>query len=346
MSRKAVPIPKLSAGLRGWPRAKAIAVRVGLVLAEEAPTILLLRRDSSPFARAVVVGRTLKRLRDCMQVDKVNHWTTNEWHVQVAIIGAALALEVGERCSADEQVPTRTVDGCIYGGDKSSIVTPYGGSIDSFLGELWRKAGGCLLASLDRDSYTLAPTASVPLPPSARAEEIAGDCWRLHDSGHRVGLLLDGPPGTGKSEVLRYVAAQLGRRVLRASLSKNSRSVVAVFVRHLRPDVVILDDIDRMETEHALEAVDQILAEGVAVLASSNDASKVCDALLRSGRIDLHHRFEGCDPDLFKRLVLGFDAEEVELLRGQTVATIVRFGELRAVLGAEKARAYVEGLAP
>ena len=38
--------------------------------------------------------RPPKRLRDCMQVDKVSHWTTNEWHVQVAIIGAALALEV------------------------------------------------------------------------------------------------------------------------------------------------------------------------------------------------------------------------------------------------------------
>lgn len=93
-------------------------------------------------------------------------------------------------------------------------------------------------------------------------------------------MLLDGPPGTGK----------------------DSKVVVADFVRHLRPDVVVIDDIDRMDTDTSLEAVDAILADGCAVLASSNDLSKVCDALLRSGRIDLHHEFGACEADLFERL--------------------------------------------
>lgn len=180
---------------------------------------------------------------------------------------------------------------------------------------------------------------------SPRAAQIAAEALALRRCGEPVGVLLSGPPGTGKSVAARWVAHELGGRSIRASLDDIDFSLMEAFVRHLQPTAVLLDDIDRGGTSHALDVAEGLTAAGVAVVATCNDAGALDPALLRARRLGLHYTIEQVEPVVLDGVLAGLDvpADVRALLENAPVALARDYAGHHRALGPDRALALLRG---
>jgi AAA+ superfamily predicted ATPase len=127
----------------------------------------------------------------------------------------------------------------------------------------------------------------------------------------RGGLMLWGPPGTGKTFIARALSGELGARFFSATpadiygsyFGESEQNIARLFAQARReaPGVVFLDELDaiggrrsRRNTDQARAVVNQLLVEldglasneGVYILAATNAPWDVDDALRRPGRFD------------------------------------------------------------
>ena len=129
----------------------------------------------------------------------------------------------------------------------------------------------------------------------------------------RGGLLLYGPPGSGKTYLAKAVAGELGARFLTVTVADildgvmgaSEKNVRRVFdrARELAPCVLFIDELDSLGGKRSgysnlgwmRNVVNQLLQEmdgvgsdndGVFILAATNHPWDVDDALLRPGRFD------------------------------------------------------------
>lgn len=165
------------------------------------------------------------------------------------------------------------------------------------------------------------------------------------------GVLVYGPPGSGKSVLVHALAAELGvnfvaiegSKVYNQWLGESEEAVRTLFRRaaEARPSLVMLDHLDALAPVRAtdssertdervvsalLAALDDVMATGqVFVVGVSNRPELIDPAVLRSGRLGVH--LEVPDPD--------------ERRRAELVATLVADGglELDPDLTAELAEA-------
>jgi transitional endoplasmic reticulum ATPase len=123
-----------------------------------------------------------------------------------------------------------------------------------------------------------------------------------------TGLLLAGPPGTGKTTVAKVLAAQArcsfypiaGADVMSKWVGESERNIRQLFerARENRPSIIFIDEIDAIagrrgsfEGQHT--SVNQLLAEidgvsgqrGVFVVGATNRPDQLDPALLRGGRL-------------------------------------------------------------
>ena len=197
----------------------------------------------------------------------------------------------------------------------------------------------------------------------ARVSELAKRALTVTSESDAQGVLLYGPPGSGKSAVAHAIAAELGAnfvsiegsRVFNQWLGESEEAVRAMFrrARDARPSVLLLDHLDALapvreggggeRTDErvvaaVLAALDDTLAEGgVFVIGATSRPELVDPAVLRSGRIGAH--IEIADPDPERRQALlsmltstfgltlhnGFLSELTEGTSGWSAADLVMF---------------------
>lgn len=121
----------------------------------------------------------------------------------------------------------------------------------------------------------------------------------------RRGYLLHGPPGTGKSSVIRALASELGRDV--ASIALSDRALTDDGLRFAltgapEGSFLVLEDIDAafvarraddissgISFSGLLNAIDGVAAqEGRALVMTTNHRDRLDPALIRPGRADVH----------------------------------------------------------
>ncbi len=122
---------------------------------------------------------------------------------------------------------------------------------------------------------------------SPRTEEI----WARIEPCVRAGIprsvLLDGPPGVGKSTAARVLASRIPGRSLRILLEEYSQSECHV-VELLRPTSLVIDDFDRLggDAPSLLEFLEQCRKYVKLLVVTSNNLGNLDMAVVRPGRFD------------------------------------------------------------
>ena len=251
-------------------------IRIDLPDAEARRAIFLTELEDRPTARTIDLGQLVQRTEAMTPaaIEKIVDMAALEVFRQATQSGEQLELDTEHLLAAIER----------YGGQDRPTV------------EHWTWDSLILPPAIKAQLQQL--QAIIEDPESARVFGIEPP----------TGLLLAGPPGTGKTSVAKVLAAQArasfypiaGADVISKWVGESERNIRQVFerARENRPSIVFIDEIDAIagrRGEHQVhdQHVNQLLAEidgiagqrGVFVIGATNRPDQLDPALLRGGRL-------------------------------------------------------------
>ena len=157
---------------------------------------------------------------------------------------------------------------------------------------------------------------------------------REHGQHPRRGVLLVGPPGTGKSmcaTIAANLAIKAGWAVFYLTDAEAFEQALSLAQAH-EPALLIVEDVDRKMSGERTSEIDRILnaLSGVAenkrivTICTSNDASDLPSPMLRPGRMDSTIFFEAPDADTASRLLRHYLAQHAP----KDATVLARAGDL------------------
>ena len=174
----------------------------------------------------------------------------------------------------------------------------------------------------------------------------------LLDAGQHLkrGLLLHGPPGTGKTHTIRYLTGRLTGSTIILLTGRSIRFIdqAAALARRLQPSMVVLEDVDLVATDRdfapdgnpllfsLLDAMDGVGADADVTFALTTNRADILEPALadRPGRVDLAIEIPRPDPRCRQRLLqvyardLAVDADLDEVVAGSEGVTASFIKEL------------------
>ena len=217
------------------------------------------------------------------------------------------------------------------------------GHVLSFGGEVFGHRRGALLNFLDRPQVD---RAEVILPPEVldgierQVLGVARHAVLLRASGQHLkrGVLLHGPPGTGKTHTVRYLLGQLPgvTSVVVSGYALRFIAEACSVARTLQPSIIVIEDVDLIAEERGMHPgqhplLFQLLNEmdglgadtDVTFLLTTNRADLLEEALAaRPGRVDHAAELPIPDREARRRLIqLYRGGLTLDLTDGETVIT-------------------------
>ena len=195
----------------------------------------------------------------------------------------------------------------------------------------------------------------------------AADWYAQRGVPWRRGYLLFGPPGTGKTSVIRAIASELDLDIATLDLGRNGLSDDGLREAMLSAPtrtILAIEDIDAAFRERTgmatgvsfsglLNAIDGVASqEGRALFMTTNHPERLDPALIRPGRADLHIELGLVGPDAATRLFQRFFPDRSDLadrfraaMAGQMIAPATLQGWLLAHTADPDTAAEADGLA-
>ena len=213
---------------------------------------------------------------------------------------------------------------------------------------LWRTLGGKHLLYTP-SGLVLDVLNDANIIPTKQMSDLLDRVYKFMRAGEPRGYLLGGAPGTGKSVAIRWLTGALGMTSVRVDLrllSDNGSTVtnLETMLRALRPDVMILDDLDRIEVNASMLAMlERARSTCRVVVASANAVSELSGAASRPGRLDDIIRFDKLDLAVVTR-ILGEYADLTNRVADLPAAYVAEFASRCRVLGRDQALADLDEL--
>ncbi len=222
------------------------------------------------------------------------------------------------------------------------------------LGKLmWRSIGGRHLLYAP-DGLVLDSVGQHNIVPTAQMRDLLARVEKFLRAKEPRGIMLGGAPGTGKSVTIKWLIGVLGLSSVRIDLGllgdvseRRGGSVVAsmeTMLRVLKPDVMVLDDLDRIEVNAPLLSVlERARANCRIVIASANSVGDLMGATTRPGRFDDIIRFDKLDPNVVVA-ILGQHAHLSMQVEDLPAAYVAEFAIRCRVLGENEALSTLDEL--
>lgn len=165
--------------------------------------------------------------------------------------------------------------------------------------------------------------------------------WKTaFEKGIRRFVILHGPPGTGKTTLARHLGVQIDAKVLyvpiQTLIDANSIKYFTDTLEMVRPDVVVIDDIDRMSSklEKLLSLFEETENKVPLLLATTNHLQRLPDAIKRPGRFDEIWEIAPPPPEVAGRVIQYLASLEGVDLTEKQIEFIISMGGERNLSGA------------
>lgn len=258
------------------------------------------------------------------------------------------------KIGGDEEVDiyVANIDGIILGwSDEDNVCSPLFckkedlEKVYKFTEEVFKKKfpdGKLLVSSKKGDMFGEDKTQD-HFVPVQKAKEQAEYIKKFFDKGINRSILYYGPPGSGKSNLIKGIVNELSARTIKfTDLFKLEVSSIIEIIKLYNPDCVIFEDIDHMSqqnTDFLLAQIEHFNTNVKLILASANRAHELDEPLIRPGRFDQTIPIIALDESVLKN-ILGPENQDIfEQVKMYPVAYIQEILKRIKALGKEEAMA-------
>jgi hypothetical protein len=211
---------------------------------------------------------------------------------------------------------------------------------------IWKNLGGRYLLYAP-DGLVIDTLSKEPIVPTPKMDELLDRVKKFLHANESRGYLLTGAPGTGKSQTIQWLIRVLNMTSLRIDLGvlggeadrrgDSMSASLETMLRVLRPDVLVLDDLDRIEVSASMLALlERARASCKVVIASANSPSALSGAATRPGRFDDIIHFEKLDIEVIRK-ILGEHKSMASKVEHLPAAYVAEFERRCRVLGKAQA---------
>lgn len=193
---------------------------------------------------------------------------------------------------------------------------------EKLLQQTWDLYDGRLQFEITWNKSVYTSFSTVPNPlfgiDAERMEKLVARHRRYQLDGMSRAYMFYGAPGTGKTSFAMAFADRIGNRILRIdarSFSSITVSEIIFIIDALKPDFIMVDDVDKADVNHSLPTILGILQElkmhktKTSLLLTANVVASFDHGLLRPGRIDTWMTFETPNADERRRIIKGYMSE-------------------------------------
>lgn len=210
---------------------------------------------------------------------------------------------------------------------------------------MWERVGTRLNVSANSwDRMEISGDGLTDSLPSKLSMEISDRTRVFMKAGCPRGILLYGPPGSGKSYIMRDVARSLGGMSIRHRCTIHTSNVLPDIVDMLRPTTLVMDDVDRGSTSDVLDAMESVRKKCSVVIVSANCTDKLDSAFRRPGRFDEWHNVTMVDDAAFSEMVGDACTADKAKLRELPAAYIQEYCLVRKHIGQAEASSKLDEL--